>query len=253
MTTYSIGRLIAATSTAALIATQAMAFPVDTRFITGANQGWKSFGDAGGAPPPAAWATNGFDDSAWSNARAPYPNPNQPSALIAPPPCTPNCTYLGAQFMWHDPAGTSNGTTGVTDAYFRRHFFIPMVTPDDLPIKATMRIAADDDFEVFVNGQLAFANHDQGFADQVFTFDFTPFVLASSVGLSDNVVAIHAVDGGWGTPWDRGWESVLMEATVRSVPEPSGALLFAASVVALVATTRRSTRPPNDPAAQGGR
>ena len=242
---YQINRLLACGATAAImsVALQAMAFPVEARFITGANQGWKSFGNAGGAPPPVDWSSNSFDDSSWANARAPYPNPNLAESLIPPPPCSPDCYFLGAQFMWHDPLGTSDGTNGVTDAYFRRHFLIQQVTPGDLPIKATMRIAGDDDFEVFINGQLVFANHDQGFAGQVFTFDFTPFVIASALEISENVVAIHAVDGGWGNPRNRGWESVLMEATVQSVPEPSSALLFAVSLAALGATLRGSSRP----------
>ena len=68
MNKYPINRLLACGATAAImsVALQAMAFPVEARFITGANQGWKSFGNAGGAPPPVDWSSNSFDDSTWA-------------------------------------------------------------------------------------------------------------------------------------------------------------------------------------------
>lgn len=210
----------------------AQAFPVDMRVITGANQGWKSYADTGNSPPPVDWAANTFDDSSWSNARAPFPNPNAPApsylqTIIPAIPCGLGCTPLTAQFMWHDPNNAStDGNSSFSDAYFRKAFYLP-VQADSLPLEAIARIQVDDDFEFLVNGNSVFLNNDQGYAGQIFSINFTGYLLQNQT----NVIAIHAVDGGWGHPSNRSYADVLMDARIRSVPEPGVAELVGIAVL----------------------
>lgn len=161
---------------------------------------WRSLGFDSGTPP-AGWETLDFDDSAWPPARAPYPNPGQP----------PNVRIPGsnAEFMWYDPLGTSDGGTGTIQGLFRYTFY-ENLPPHSRPLVGLADIQVDDDYDLFVNGKLAFQNHDGGFADVVDRVNFSPFLQNG-----ENVIAIHAVDGGWSNPFNRGFEDVLFDATVQ--------------------------------------
>ena len=147
---------------------------------------------------PEGWETLEFDDSSWAFARAPYFSPTDPGDLI---PGT------SAQHMWHDPDGTSNGENGPIEAFFRLTFNIQ---PGSLPLSAQAQISVDDDYEFYVNGNLVKENKDGGFADQVDVVDFS-----TELRNGKNVLAIHAVDGGWDNPRDRQFERVLFDATIN--------------------------------------
>ncbi len=149
------------------------------------------------------WETLAFDDSAWSPARAPYPGPTSPQQLI------PDTEALN---MWHDPLGMSTGYNGDVEAYFRFDFNLDLIAAN-APHTASALINADDDYELYVNGTLVFENHDGGFSDQVDTVDFSGHL---QHGL--NVIAIHAVDGSFDAPRDRGAERVLFDGKVEAAP-----------------------------------
>lgn len=145
------------------------------------------------------WQTVDFDDGGWLLARAPYPSPTLPAALI---PGT------GAEHMWYDPAGTSDGTSGSIRAFFSFDFNVDQA-PDSRPLIGKAKISVDDDYDLYVNGNLVFQNHDGGYADVVDSVDFS-----QSLQNGKNVIAIEAVDGGWNDPRDRLYERVLFDATV---------------------------------------
>lgn len=149
------------------------------------------------------WQAPDFDDSAWATARSPYPSLAPPTDLI------PDTT---AEFVWHDPDGFSDGTTGPNTAFLRVTFDLDLQAAN-APIQAIASVSVDDDYDFYVNGELLLENHDNGFADVVDSIDF-------SHALKDgtNVIAIQAVDGGWDNPRDRGFERVLLEARITSLP-----------------------------------
>ena len=109
------------------------------------------------------WQTLDFDDSGWDPARAPYPSPTPPGDLI------PGTI---AEHMWHDPDATSDGTTGVVQAWFRLEFSLDLVTAN-APVVAEALANGDDDYEFYVNGHLVFENHDGGFGNLVDSIDPT--------------------------------------------------------------------------------
>lgn len=149
------------------------------------------------------WQMLGFDDSTWPSARCPYPNPNDPGDQI---PGT------NGNYIWHDPMGTSDGTTGPLEAFFRYTFHLAL--PTELPLLvAQAQVTVDDDYDLFVNGQLAFENHDNGHAEVVDAIDLTPYLQNG-----ENVIAIHAVDGIWGQPFDRAFESLLFDLQLDMEP-----------------------------------
>jgi hypothetical protein len=176
--------------------TLSFADPINLDIVSSEN--WRS-----SDTPTKGWETLSFDDSGWSFARSPYPGPTDPTALI---PGT------SAQFIWHDPAGTSNGGTGPIEAFFRFTFDLE-IQPDSLPLVGQALINVDDDYNLFINGNLVFQNHDNGFSDLVDFVDFTSFLRNGP-----NVIAIHAVDGGWSYPKDRINERVLFDGQIRTVP-----------------------------------
>jgi hypothetical protein len=257
--TRAVRNCVAATAAfvGVALASTAMAFPIDMRIFTGANQGWLSYGvdathpvlpadPANGGHNANNWASNEYDDSGWAAARVPYPNPRPPEDFIPAASCGPGCTPTQAQFMWHDPAGTSDGATGVTNAYFRKEFFLP-VGSDTLPLQAIARIQVDDDFQFFVNGNSVYLNADQGNAGNVYTLDFSQYLLQNA----SNVIAIHAVDGGWPNGYPRGYEDVLMDARIRTVDESGGMALLGLALVGLTATRRGKPRHAGDAPSPG--
>ena len=147
------------------------------------------------------WELPSFDDSAWVPARAPYPKPgfnNSPSDYI---PGT------AASFIWYDPLNLSDGGTGVVSAFFRKEFTLDHEGSHNFTGIAKMQ--ADDDYELYINGVLAFENKDGGIIDVVDSIDVSSY-LRDGV----NIFAIHAVDGSWNAPHDQVYEDVLVDATI---------------------------------------
>ncbi len=149
------------------------------------------------------WQTLEFDDSSWDTARAPYPNPTAPGDLI------PGTL---AVHIWHDPDSLSDGTNGVVEAWFRLNFSLDLVSAN-APVTADALVNVDDDYELYVNGNLVLENHDGGFGNQVDSIAFGEYLRHG-----DNVIAIHGMDGSWDNPRDRGAERLLFDATVADEP-----------------------------------
>jgi hypothetical protein len=178
----------------------------------------------------AGWQSSGFDDSAWGLSRAPYPSPIPPAALIAGTP---------ANFMWFDPAGTSDGTTGAVRTWYRKSFVLDL-TGAALPVQGQALISVDDDFEFYVNGNLAYRDASGGNADVVHFVDFSALLVNGS-----NTFALYAVDGALASPFDRIYERVLFDAAIRSapaIPEPSTFVMLFAGLVGLSAIKGRGLR-----------
>jgi hypothetical protein len=169
----------------------------------------------------SGWQQLGFDDSGWVAARAPYPN-------------NPGIAGSAAQAIWYDPTSSSNGTTGVTTAFFRRTFNLD-IQPDSLPLVGQALLSVDDDYAFYVNGHLALLNNDGGFANLVQFVDFTNLLVNGA-----NVFAIQAVDGAWGSPFNRGFERVAFDAKITTIPEPSMLLIVC---IALGAAAVSRVRP----------
>jgi len=119
-----------------------------------------------------------------------------------------------ADHIWHDPESKSDGSTGSNEAFFRLKFNLEFPTEVGTPIAGVgiARISVDDDYELYINGELVLENKDNGFADVVNKIDFTPYLRNG-----ENILAIHAVDGGWDEPRDRLYERVLFDAYIYSI------------------------------------
>lgn len=227
--------LASAAFVACLCSAPAQADPVNLSIVSGS--GWRS-ADA----VPADWASRTFDDSAWSQAFAPYPNP-----ITAPSDIVGGAT--AAQLMWHwTQASMPTGSNGPTQAWFRFSFNLNL-EPDSLPILGQAILIADDDFEFFVNGQ----KYDFGVPtdlDHNFRTNGQPRpLLADFTSLlvnGQNVLAIHAADGQLLAPSDRGFEYAFFDGTVATVgvvPEPSQiAMLLGGLFAVLYMSGRRNRR-----------
>ncbi len=136
-------------------------------------KGWLSTANPGAG---LDWTTVGFDDRGWIPAFAPYPNC-----------CTTadeNVPGTKALFMWYwDSPNPPDGTSGPDVAYFRYKFSIPLGAKI---VKGTAFAAVDDDYELYVNGKLAFKDQPGIVLDSI---DFTQFLKPG-----ENVIAIRAVD-----------------------------------------------------------
>jgi hypothetical protein len=194
-----------------LLAGSAQASVVTTTILSGAD--WRS-----SASGPSGWETLAYNDTGWDFARAPYPTGG------------PGIPGSAAVAIWHDPTGTSDGTTGVTTAFFRYSFDLGDLTPT----LAQARISVDDDYAFYVNGTLALLNNDGGNGNLVQSVNFTSLLHSGK-----NVLAFQAVDGAWGSPFPRGYERLLFDGTVESVPEPATPSLVGLALAAALALTRQ--------------
>lgn len=146
---------------------------------------------------------------------------------------------------WHDPVerdvtrygGTATNNiwasgaqgSGETPAYFRKVFIL-----DAAPLNAkfgsslsNFSNAIDDDVQIYVNGVLAFNDHD-GLANDISTTDVTPYLHAGQ-----NLLAAKAHDSAGG---DEHFSLILQ---VTTVPEPSTLPLVLIGIMPLAATRRR--------------
>jgi bacillolysin len=111
------------------------------------------------------WAELDFDDSSWAPARAPYPYPYTPETLL---PGTK------AVHIWD--------ASGAKVAYFRRRFELHANVTS-----AIAKIRVDDDFDLYVNGELVLSNSDR--KTTIETVDLTEWLVAG-----ENVIAIRGDD-----------------------------------------------------------
>jgi hypothetical protein len=129
------------------------------------------------APVSPAWMYPGFDDSAWPNSAADWRLQPAPATRIA------GMADTAASWIWHpdDP----------DLVHFRREIDLA-----DMPREAALRITADNDYMVHVNG--AFVGQDAGNQISVWntaeTYDITPFLKPGR-----NVIAVIARDLGGGS------------------------------------------------------
>lgn len=197
-----------------------VAAPINMHIVS--NAGWKS-GDAW----VKGWEKPGFDDSLWGQAREHYPTPGwTPGDLIA---------KTKATTMWHDPKSISNGTSGPNQAFFRTTFNIDDGGAQKTRLYGTAIAYVDDDFKFYVNGRRVYSDKSDGGADIRHDIDFNQYLVRGT-----NTFAIHAVDGKWGSPYDRDYEMVLFDATLRSVRvgEPGSLGLAAIGLVGLLVARR---------------
>ena len=180
---------------------------------------WKS-----NASAVAHWQYLGFDDSGWSNARAPYPlSTGQTAQTLLP--------GTAAKAMWHDPESASvYGTEGSNNAYFRKTFFLD-ISDASASRTGLARVFVDDDFELYVNDHLAYTDNN-GVADK-HLIDFS-----SLLRNGFNAFAVHAADGRLSQPHDQVYEMFLFDGLIsvgaRRVPEPSSVLLLSLGLLGLL-------------------
>lgn len=201
-----------------LISVQASAAQINQEILSGSN--WLSSDTL-----QIGWETAGFNDSSWVSASSPYGSLD-PTSVIA---------GTIAENMWFDPTGSSDGTNGSLQAFFRFSFDLALAA-DSLPLLGQALINGDDDYEFYVNGILAAENKDGGFAHIVDFVDYT-----SKLQNGTNVFAIHAVDGGWGNPFNRGFERVLFDGSIVTVPEPATLALLGLGLAGLGISRRKRT------------
>lgn len=217
------------TAVLACVCLAAPAAAVDIPIVSGS--AWRSTN----AAPPPDWTGTGFDDSAWRQAYAPYPNDITTPDDIAGEPSA-------AQLMWDWPGpGLPTGTDGPNQAWFRYSFNLAL-TPSSLPLLAQALLIADDEFELYINGHLynfggstALDNNKRpnGQPRPLFA-DFTS-LLQNGI----NVLAIHAADNALGDPADRFNEYVYFEGRIVTVPEPGSALLILLALLLMAAWAAR--------------
>lgn len=198
-------------------------YPFEIRQISGS-----TVVKSNGPGVAAGWESVGFDDSEWKNARI-VPAPTSPQYPI---PFGDPATYGQAQYIWYDPAGTSDGKNGVTEAFFRFHYGMPELSGAAFPYDAILSIVADDDFEVWFNGSKVATEADYGSQndrgpDYIFRYDVTSLLqLGSASGFTDNVLAIRATDGSLNNPTNVYYEHLAFQLRIRTVPEPCSLALM---------------------------
>lgn len=149
---------------------------------------WKSYNQN-----VSSWQSRWFNDSGWRTAKSPYPNPSPPTNWI----CGTKAAY-----MWDWPGGgTPNGQNGPKDAWFRKSVTLSLA-PEDIS-KAEVLVAADDDFDLYVNGHLVWRDWNGNLSGAPFRVDIKQYLLNGA-----NTFAIHARDS-------YGYEWVLFDATIE--------------------------------------
>jgi hypothetical protein len=155
---------------------------------------WKSYDSL-----QSEWETVDFDDSQWRNAYVPYPHaPNNPTTYWIP---NTKALYM---WDWH-ASGTPTGLNGPNDAWFRKTFTLS-VAPSEVRT-ATAIVAADDDFDLYVNGDLVYSNWDGTAGSKSFIVNIKSHLLQGK-----NVIALYTKDTAGGYEW------ALIEVTI-SIPQ----------------------------------
>jgi hypothetical protein len=180
-------------------------------------------GPACPAPGCRRWTDIGYDDSTWV----------KPAVSANNGATTPESVLPGtsAQFMWH-PGGEA-----VLDAYFRYTFTLTS-TNQTLPSLAEAFAAADDYFELWINGNFVNAGY-LGEHRHPNTNKWNPQLADLTPYLQDgqNVIAIRANDGDCkqrdpgtgrclripdnGDIFSRGFKNVLFDGLIKTVTSGS--------------------------------
>ncbi len=123
--------------------------------------------------PADAWIRPEFDDASWKTGPAPVGEPD-----------------TTARTRWSDTSGIEGGADG-KDIWMRQTFRVEAIpASDDLRV----RIAHDDDAEVYLNGRLVLKlpGHAGGYHDR------KPLAPLSAVlEAGDNTIAVHCHEQGW--------------------------------------------------------
>ncbi len=170
------------------------------------------------------WTTASFDDSDWISAYAPYPNIYTPESITLP--------GTTAEYMWYwDSSSTPNGLTGSNIAFFRYNFNLSLA-PDSLPLIGQGFVAADDNFEFYVNGtQLLSSNPSINDINPAHFVDFSSLLVNG-----DNVLSIKAQDTVGGYEW--AFFDGIIKTTV-AVPEPGTILLLSLGMLGIYSNLKR--------------
>lgn len=156
-----------------------------------------------GSPGPA-WTEHSFDDSAWRFA----------TIMDQVPPWfgVPPNNVTGGFYIWDcPPLSICNGTSipyGPLRAYLRK-----AITIDNDIISAQVELSVDDDYQLYINGVLAHQDLSGGASD-------TPWLDVSSyLNVGNNIIAIHAWDGGGVgscTTYERGANQAALKLLVET-------------------------------------
>lgn len=166
------------------------------------------------------------DPLVWTGVRYNYPAPSSPQIATDPTHCSSSRPGL-CSYIWYDPNHTSSGTNGVTRAYFRTTFNLPEFTGDAAPLGAVLRVRADDDFAVWINGFLVMLNADYGTSgdkgpDYVFERGVSQYLRQGEL----NVMTFVATDGSLNSPSNVSYEHLAFELKLNNqVPEPASLML----------------------------
>lgn len=146
--------------------------------------------------------------------------------------------------MWHWPGpGTPDPRGGPNEAWFRYTFDLEL-TPSALPLFAQALIIADDEFELFINGQRYNFGRSTALDDNMrpngqprpLLVDITASMLRNGT----NVFAIHAADNSLASPADLLYQYVYFEGRIMTVPEPGTIMLLLLALLGMAAHARRA-------------
>jgi len=204
----------------------------EVRIATLPGTGWQVTDVA----PTAGWTSVGYDTAGWVEPTVLTALEASPGAPLLSPPAGQERAHM----VWM--GGASPGGTGGPDHIYLRNEFSLDAFALGQALNSLAQMQVDDDFALYVNGNLVYLNADQGFADRIFTLSFGNYLRAGEL----NVIAIEAVDGQWGSPHDRGLQDVQFDATISSgvvtVPEPASAGLAALGLAGLAGLGRLRRR-----------
>ncbi|KAJ7358113.1 hypothetical protein DFH08DRAFT_770090 [Mycena albidolilacea] len=166
---------------------------------------------------PAGWEQPSFDDTTWAVATSEGPYQNF-AAVFSPQYPSAN-TLDRANWIWTTSGNTPAGTTRAF-----RHTFTP--DPNQFPMSASILIAADDEYTLWVNGVVVGTGTTWNIA-QDYTVNFSP-------GTTDIVFVVQATNVRGTTA------GMIMSAEISMLPT-GRASCTAGSYVKSNAVTWRST------------
>lgn len=192
---------------AALLIAAGTAYAIPYRIATLDPANWL----ASATQPADGWNKNyTFDTTGWAN----------PTDLSNFPASSIKSAFASDVHQFWAPNSPLDGSGSPNLAYFRYRFNQPL--PEGFAWEVSGKIQADDDYSLYVNGHEYYRNADGGYADRVDNLHFI-------IGAAPAVFAIVAYDGGYGTPWDRSYQDLMMDFTLTPimawVPEPGSLVL----------------------------